>query len=107
MLYFYTVAFSMRFLILRRRQLGVAIPTDQLRKMQPLAGDIQISECHSESLGRSTTSAWIFGSGPGPDVFPRLLDVKITGMAQVGMNLSGIEEVDGAFYAQSWWCRVE
>ncbi|MCP6694642.1 hypothetical protein [Pseudomonas donghuensis] len=97
----------MRFLILRRRKLGVAIPADQLRKMQPLAGDIQISECHDAGLGRSTVSAWIFSSGPGADVFPRLLDVKITGMAQVGMNLTGTEEVDGAYYAQSWWCRVE
>ncbi|MNJ24531.1 MULTISPECIES: hypothetical protein [Pseudomonas] len=75
--------------------------------MQPLAGDIQISEGHSDSLGRSTISAWIFSSGPASDAFPRLLDVKITGMAQVGMNLTGIEEVDGAFYAQSWWCRAE
>ncbi|WP_407691933.1 hypothetical protein [Pseudomonas tructae] len=47
----------MRFLILRRRKLGVAIPADQLRKMQPLADDIQISECHSDSLGCSTISA--------------------------------------------------
>ncbi|AIL61190.1 hypothetical protein PSAKL28_19690 [Pseudomonas alkylphenolica] len=72
-----------------------------------MAGDIQISECHDAGLGRSTISAWIFSSGPGADVIPRLLDVKITGMAQVGMNLTGIEEVDGAYYAQSWWCRVE
>lgn len=107
MLCFCTVVGSMRFLILRRRKLGVAIPVGQLRRVQPLAGDIQISECHSDSLGRSTISAWIFSSGPGPDALPRLLDVKITGMAQGGMNLSGIEEVDGAFYAQSWWCRVE
>jgi len=92
---------------MRRRKLGIAIPADQLRKMQPLVGEIHISECHSESLGRSTTSAWIFGPGPGPDIFPRLLDAKINSMAQSGMKLPGIEEVDGAFYAQSWWCRVE
>jgi len=28
-------------------------------------------------------------------------------MAQLGMNINGVEEVDGALYAQSWWCRVE
>lgn len=97
----------MLFLIVRRRNLGVAIPTDQLRKLQPLSGDVHITECRDDSLGRSTISAWVFKSGPGKDVIPRLLDVKITGMAQGGMNLSGVEEVDGAYYAQSWWCRPE
>lgn len=84
----------MRFLSVRRRKLGVAIPTNQLRKMQPLDGDIQTSERHSESLGRSTISAWIFSSGPGPDIFLRLLDVKIIGMAQGGVNITGVVEVD-------------
>jgi len=28
-------------------------------------------------------------------------------MAQFGININRVEEVDGVLYAQSWWCRVE
>jgi len=28
-------------------------------------------------------------------------------MAQLGMNINGVEEIDGVLYAQSWWCRAE
>ena len=34
-------------------------------------------------------------------------DSDLTGMAQGGMNITGVEEVDGVLYAQSWWCRAE
>jgi hypothetical protein len=38
---------------------------------------------------------------------PPLFDANVTSMATLGMNISGVEEVDGAFYFQSWWCRIE
>lgn len=72
-----------------------------------MLADIHIGDSPNSSMGRVSTEAWVFNPSPGADVIPRLIDVKITGMAQSGMNLTGIEEVDGAFYAQSWWCRVE
>jgi len=97
----------MNFLIVRRRERGVAIPSERLSKIQPVKGDIHILESHSQALGRPCVQAWIFKSDPGPDVFPRLLDAKVNGMAQLGMNINGVEEVDGALYAQSWWCRIE
>jgi hypothetical protein len=98
---------SMKFLIVPRRVLGVAIPKEQLRDVQPVSGDIVISECHNEDLGRSSVSAQVYKTNSGPDILPPLLDVRITGMAQNGMSLSGVEKVGDAFYAQSWWCRVE
>lgn len=97
----------MNFLIVRRRERGVAIPSERLNKIQPVKGDIHILESHSQALGRPCVQAWIFKSDPGPDVLPRLLDAKVNGMAQLGMNINGVEEIDGALYAQSWWCRVE
>ncbi|WP_337154974.1 hypothetical protein [Pseudomonas protegens] len=97
----------MNFLIVRRRERGAAIPSERLSKIQPVKGDIHILESHSQALGRPCVQAWIFKSDPGPDLFPRLLDAKVNGMAQLGMNINGVEEVDGALYAQSWWCRVE
>ncbi|MCQ3000711.1 hypothetical protein NLO98_13205 [Pseudomonas syringae] len=67
-----------------------------------------VSEMPSDALGRTTISAWLFGSPPNaPDILPPLLDVQVTGMAQNGMNLTGVEQIGDAFYAQSWWCRLE
>ncbi|MND58160.1 hypothetical protein D3C80_493060 [compost metagenome] len=68
--------------------------------------DIHIGDHHSEPLGRVSTQAWVFNSSPGSDILPRLHDAKLNGMAQLGLNINGIEEIDGALYAQSWWCRA-
>lgn len=97
----------MYFLLVRRRENGAAIPSNQIRKIKPLRADIHIGDHHSPPLGRVATQAWVFNPTPGPDIIPRLHDVKVNGMAQLGMNISGLEEVDGVLYAQSWWCRVE
>ena len=97
----------MYFLLVRRREHGVAIPSAQLGKIQPLRADIHIGDHHSELLGRVATQAWVFNRTPGPDIIPRLHDAKVNGMAQLGININGIEEVDGVLYAQSWWCRAE
>ncbi|MCL8301409.1 hypothetical protein [Pseudomonas mosselii] len=96
----------MYFHLIRRRELGAAIPADQLRKISPLKVDVQIFEHHSQSLGRVTTQAQVLNRSPGPDIIPPLLDAKVTGMATLGMNITGVEEVDGVLYAQSWWCRA-
>lgn len=98
----------MHYLIVRRRHLGVAIDKKHLGKIQPVRGDIHISEMQNETLGRVTISAWLFSSSPNaPDTLPPLLDVKVTGMAHNGMNLTGVEQIGDALYAQSWWCRLE
>ena len=97
----------MYFLLVRRRVNGVAIPTSQLGKIQPLRADIHIGDHHSEPLGRVSTQAWVFNPSPGTDIIPRLHDAKVNGMAQLGININGVEEVDGVLYAQSWWCRAE
>ncbi|PWY36664.1 MULTISPECIES: hypothetical protein [Pseudomonas] len=86
----------MYFLITPRRFLGVALTKEELRRTPPIRGDIHIYECQNEELGRAAFSAWVFNPGPGPDILPRLHDVKITGMAQRGMNLNGIEQIGDA-----------
>ncbi|MBA6061532.1 MULTISPECIES: hypothetical protein [Pseudomonas] len=97
----------MYFLLVRRRVDGVAIPTNRLSKITPIRADIHIGDQHSEPLGRVSTQAWVFNPSPGPDIIPRLHDAKVNGMAQLGININGVEEVDGVLYAQSWWCRAE
>lgn len=98
----------MHYLIVQRRRYGVAIDKKELRKIQPVRGDIQITEMPNDKMGRTTISAWLFSSAPNaPDILPPLLDVRITGMGSTGMNLTGVEQIGDAFYAQSWWCRLE
>lgn len=46
-----------------------------------------------------------FNPTSGPDIIPRLYDASLNGMAQLGMNINGVEEVDGVWCTQSWWCR--
>ncbi|QOI04625.1 hypothetical protein B1F77_26805 [Pseudomonas syringae] len=97
----------MHFLIVRRRHLGVALSSKEMNKVEPIQGDIQISEMHNAATGRTTISAWLFKSSPHlPDVLPPLLDVTMTGMGSTGMNLTGVEQIGDAFYWQSWWCRM-
>ncbi|MDF9617038.1 hypothetical protein P5705_05240 [Pseudomonas entomophila] len=97
----------MYFLLVRRRERGIAISSDQLKKIQPMRADVHIEYGHSKVLGRYCIEAWVFNPTPGPDIIPRLHDACVTGMAQLGMNIIGLEEVDGVLYAQSWWCRAQ
>lgn len=95
-------------LITPRRQMGVAVPKEQLSKITPLRGDVQIVESQCTALGRITREAFILNSvGHAPDSLPRLLDASVTSMGTQGMNVTGIEQVGEAFYFQSWWCRFE
>jgi len=97
----------MYFLITPRRRLGIAISNQDLKMILPVRGDIHFTELEDKQFGRTTISAWVFNPSSGPDILPRLLDARVTGMAQQGMNISGIEQIGDVFYAQSWWCRLE
>lgn len=101
-----SIARVMQFLVVRRRHLGVAISLKELEKIQPIRADVHIHECRSDALGRCCVEAWVHTSTSTNEVIPPLLDAKVNGVAQLGMNICGIEEVDGALYAQSWWCRL-
>jgi hypothetical protein len=97
----------MYFLITPRRRLGVALTPKEVAAATPIKGDVQMNERHCETLKRTTTEAFVMRYGPPPDVLPRLIDARVTGLGTNGMNITGIEEVDGVYYFQSWWCRVE
>lgn len=98
----------MYFLITPRRVQGVAIPKDQVSKVTPFKGDVQIVESQSAALGRITRQAFLLSSvGHAPDILPRLLDASVTSLGTHGMSISGIEQIGEAFYFQSWWCRFE
>lgn len=79
----------------------VAIHNDQFRKVRPLKADIHIGDPHSKPLGRVSTQACVLSPSPEPDIISRLHDAKVNGMAQLCININGIEEVDGVLRAQS------
>ena len=60
-----------------------------------------------EQLNRTSDIAEIRPAGMPLDAvpLPPLLDARISGMATNAFTLSGLEEIDGCLYAQSWWCR--
>jgi hypothetical protein len=98
----------MHFLITPRRRLGVALTRQEISAATAIKGDVHINEDRNSVLGRATLVASVFSTAPGcPHALPPLFDADVTSMATLGMNISGVEEVDGAFYFQSWWCRVE
>jgi len=104
----YSIEFEiMHLLITPRRRLGVALTKQEISTAVPIKGDVHINEDKNSTLGRATLVASVFNTAPGPHRLPPLLDASVTSMATLGMNISGIEEVDGVFYFQSWWCRVE
>lgn len=98
----------MYFLITPRRVQGVAISKDQVSKVAPYKGDVQIVESQCTALGRISRQAFLLSAvGHAPDILPRLLDASVTSLGTQGMTISGIEQIEDAFYFQSWWCRFE
>jgi hypothetical protein len=98
----------MHCLITRRRHLGVALSRKELNDAKPFKGDVKISELPNEALGRTTVEAHIMSCvSHAPDLLPRLIDARVTGMGTLGWTISGLEQVGDTFYFQSWWCRLE
>lgn len=96
----------MYFLITRMREKGVARSQKEIRFAVPLRGDINVRNDMCEQLNRTSDIARIRPGMPlDPEPLPPLFYVILSGMATGCFTLSGIEEVDGCFYAQSWWCR--
>ena len=102
----------MMFLVVPRRNRGVAMNKEGLNRTKPTRGVIMIESRDVESLARTSMVAWIEPTaGPagigGRTPLPPLMDVTIQGMRQNGFVLSGVEQIEQCFYAQSWWCRFE
>ncbi|MEH6500170.1 hypothetical protein [Halopseudomonas aestusnigri] len=96
----------MIFYVTRMRVKGRPLKPEQISRGERLQCNIRI-EHESCVQGRASVVAKTAGSaGPqeaGP--LPYLMDCQLHSMQANGMVLSGIEEVDGVMYAQSWLCR--
>ena len=99
----------MYFLITRMREKGVARDWKAIRQTVGIRGDINIRPQMCAPLNRSSDIAEILPQGMplDPVPLPPLLDARLSGMATNAFTLSGLEEIGGVLYAQSWWCRED
>lgn len=96
----------MYFLITRMREKGVARPWTDIRHSVPIRGDVNICNEMCQALNRTSDIASVRGPMPlEPSALLPLLDARVSVMATNAFTLSGLEEIDGVLYAQSWWCR--
>lgn len=96
----------MRYQVTKRMLRGQPIDLTEVRALQPLVGDVQITDQRCEQLGRNSKTATVRGVNPiGLSSLPPLHEVVLSWMAPNGLVLSGLEVEDGRLYAQSWWCR--
>ncbi len=97
----------MYFLITVMRENGVVREWKVIRQTVGIRGDINIRNQMCEQLNRTSDIAEIRPAGMPLDAVPLLplMDARLSGMATNAFTLSGLEEIDGCLYAQSWWCR--
>jgi hypothetical protein len=97
----------MFFVITRMREKGVARDWKAIRQTVGIRGDINIRNQMCTLLNRTSDIAELRSQGMPLDAvpLPPLLDARLSGMATNAFPLSGLEEIDGCLYAQSWWCR--
>lgn len=97
----------MHMLVTPMRCKGVPLTPQERRRYPAITGDVRVTTTHSEELGRSSNIAILHKGMPRePSPLPHLLDAALSGMANTGFVLNGIEYIDGCAYAQSWWCRL-
>lgn len=99
----------MLFYVTRMRVKGRPLTPAQLHKGERLRCCISIQHESHLGMGRATVVARVGGSAGPLDAspIPELLEVSLHSMAPNGMVLSGVEQIDGVSYAQSWLCRQE
>lgn len=97
----------MYFFITVMREKGVARPWKEIRGATPIRGDININNEMCQALNRTSDIAIMRPPSMPLDKVPLLplLDARISGMATNAFTISGLEEIDGVLYAQSWYCR--
>ena len=96
----------MYFLIRQMRRRGAALPWKEIHAIKPLEGDIYVQSTQCDALNRNSEIATVRKLNPvGLEPINPLLDAMLSGMATGGFVLSGMEEIDGCLYAQSWYCK--
>ncbi|MBF7140946.1 MULTISPECIES: hypothetical protein [Pseudomonas] len=82
---------------------GVKLDLKVVRSTEPIQGNIQMLANPFGPLEQACLKAYIRPSAPlDSPPLPDLYEVKLDGMATLGMVLAGIEIIGGAAYRQAW-----
>lgn len=79
------------------------------RESRPSAkGSLKVSEIRLNQFGRNVRCARVVGFSDEIEksMLPDLMDVELLWADGQGIRLSGIEEIDGCLFAQTWDVRV-
>ena len=88
------------------RNCGKALSQIAIHSAVPVRGDLIVVQEKSEAFGRYSNVARFHMAGSSdPQPMPPLHDAVLSWMGPNGFVLTGIEDIDGVTYAQSWWCR--
>lgn len=71
-------------------------------------GDLDINERRDHERSRTVATARLTDicSGVASDLLPELVDVRLHWAKNKQMRLSGIEDIDGVCFAQTWHVEV-
>ena len=79
---------------------------DEVTRTAPLCGDLRIEYRPDSMRNRAVRVARLLVSnGADDDLLPPLEGLELVGMSPVAFTLSGVERMDGAYFAQTWLVR--
>lgn len=85
---------------------GAPLTQQAIQAVEPVRGDVILGQQRVEALKRYSDVAYIYRSGVAdPEPLSMLYDAAVRTIGTNGFVITGYEIIDGAAYAQSWWCQ--
>jgi len=80
---------------------------DQVTRTTPMVGSLQIGYRHDSRRNRAVRVARLHDPADAEeDILPPLESAELVGMTDVAFTLTGVEQVDGRYVAQTWLVRL-
>ena len=79
---------------------------DEVKRTAPVIGDLRVEHRDDSTRNRAVRVARLLDSkDDGEDLLPPLEGAELVGMSSVAFTLSGVEKMNGVYFAQSWLVR--
>ena len=79
---------------------------DELTRTPPICGDLRVEHRNDSTRNRAVRVARLMVlNDANDDLLPPLESVELVSMSPVAFTLSGVERMDGVYFAQSWLVR--
>ena len=79
---------------------------DEVTRTAPVIGDLHVEYRDDSTRNRVVRVARLLDSkDDGEDLLPPLEGAELVGMSSVAFTLSGVEKMNGVYFAQSWLVR--